>query len=163
MAGTLRGTRCQSWTKVPARSKYCLAVPSNGIWTSQRPCVHNLMFISGELTPPLTTQGQSIRSWSPPCRYFIPPQHYLNFLRQVLGRCNPRTLAIKPQRNCQQPKDPHDHTKDTERKRRASRDDPIGDEERPSESNDGAHDGCHDEAIAVHGLVGVDELVSVSE
>jgi hypothetical protein len=104
-----------------------------------------------------TTSGHTIVS----CLAFVfhRPSHQLG---QVLGRCNPRTLAIEPQRNRQQPKDPHDHTKDAERKCRASRDNPVGDEERPSESNDGAHDGCHDEAVAVYGLVGVDELVSVS-
>jgi len=82
----------------------------------------------------------------------------LNRRRQILRRRNAHTLAVHVQRNRQQTKHSHDHAKDAERKSRAVGNNPVSDEERPRERDDGADDGCHDEAVAVHRLVGVDDL-----
>jgi hypothetical protein len=82
----------------------------------------------------------------------------LNRRRQILGRSNPHPLAVQPQRNREQTKDPHDHAKDAKGECRTGGNNPVGHEECPREGDDGADDGRHDEAVAVHGLVGVDDL-----
>lgn len=79
--------------------------------------------------------------------------------RQIPRSRNPHPLPHQPERHSQQPKDPHDHAEDAKRQRRAVVDHPVGDEERPAESDDRAHDGRHHEAVAVHRVVGVDDLL----
>ena len=98
----------------------------------------------------LTTQPQSSRSY---LQTTISDRR-----RQILGRSNPHALAVQPQRNGQQTEHAHDHAEDAEYKRRAVVDDPFRYEECPGKGDDGADDGRHDEAVAVHGLVGVDDL-----
>jgi hypothetical protein len=80
--------------------------------------------------------------------------------RQILSRRNPHALSEQEQRNRQQTEHAHDHAKDAKHKSRAIVNDPVCDEERPCEGNDRANDGRHDEAVAVHRLVGVDDLGS---
>jgi hypothetical protein len=91
------------------------------------------------------------------------PSHQTTILdrrRQILSRRNPHALSEQEQRNRQQTEHAHDHTEDAKHKSRPVVNDPVSDEERPGERNDRAHDGRHHEAVAVHGLVGVDDLVS---